>query len=140
MTRAGASRPKRHRGRMSTETSTFQYFPDTAADGALAGQLKSITDPLGHAAQFAAVAGFASYTPSGDPQSVVDPNGVATEYAYDARGRMVSGTLLPATPDYSDPDAPTFLLWPQPGGPGRIPTPARIPVRPPIWIRVWVLP
>ena len=93
------------RGRLVSQTSprtdvnattTFQYFPDTAADGAVAGQLKSITDPLGHATQFAAVGGYASYTPSGDPQSVIDPNGVATEYAYDARGRMLSGILLPA--------------------------------------------
>jgi len=93
------------RGRLVSQTSprtdvnattTFQYFPDTAADAALAGQLKSITDPLGHATQFAAVAGFASYTPFGDPQSVIDPNAVATEYAYDARGRKVSATLLPA--------------------------------------------
>ncbi len=92
------------RGRLVSQTSprtdvnattTFGYFSDTAADGAIAGQLRSVTDALGHAMQYAAAGGFASYSPFGDPQSAIDPNGVTTEYTYDAMGRIVSSALLP---------------------------------------------
>ncbi|MDP9024967.1 MAG: DUF6531 domain-containing protein, partial [Candidatus Eremiobacteraeota bacterium] len=79
-----------------TATTTFRYFPDTSADAAAAGQLRSVTDALNHSTQYASVPGYTSYTPFGDPQSITDPNGVSTEFAYDARGRLVSSTVLPS--------------------------------------------
>jgi RHS repeat-associated protein len=93
------------RGRLVSQTSprtdvnattTFQYFSDTSTDAAISGQLKSVTDALGHSVQYATVSGFASYTPFGDAQSTIDSNGVSTEYGYDVSGRIVSSTLLPA--------------------------------------------
>jgi len=80
-------------------TTTFAYYPDTSSDAAIAGQLKSETDALSHTTQYSpsSVSGFSSYTPYGDPQSVVDPNGVITEFAYDARGRMLSDTVMADT-------------------------------------------
>jgi len=80
-------------------TTTFTYYPDTSSDAAIAGQLKSATDALGHTTQYSptSVPGFSSYTPYGDPQSVVDPNGVIAELTYDARGRILSNTIMPDT-------------------------------------------
>ena len=79
------------------QTTTYTYFPDNAADATQAGQLNRITDALGHATQLSAVSGFTSYTPFGDPQSTTDPNGVQTQIAYDARGRVLTNTMLPAS-------------------------------------------
>ena len=105
------------RGRLLTETSprtdvnattTYTYFPDAPAS-ASAGQVQSVTDALGHAVQFSAVGGFNSFTPFGDPQSMVDPNGVTNEYTFDARGRVLTETLL-ATAD-GEPTAVTQSVY-----------------------------
>ncbi|MDQ6942718.1 MAG: DUF6531 domain-containing protein, partial [Candidatus Eremiobacteraeota bacterium] len=94
------------RGRLLTETgprndvsqvTRFAYFPDNDSDSARAGQLQSVTDALGHVSTFASAAGFTSYDPYGDAQSITDPNGVVTELTHDARGRTLSSTLMPAT-------------------------------------------
>ena len=79
------------------QTTTYGYFPDNASDVTQAGQLKSVTDALGHAVQLSALSGFTSYTPFGDPQSTTDANGVQTQMVYDARGRVLTSTLLPAS-------------------------------------------
>ena len=80
-------------------TTTFAYYPDTSSDAAIAGQLQSVTDALNRTTQYSpsSVSGFSSYTPYGDPQSVVDPNGVISEFTYDARDRMLTNTVMPDT-------------------------------------------
>ncbi|MDP9023976.1 MAG: DUF6531 domain-containing protein [Candidatus Eremiobacteraeota bacterium] len=91
------------RGRLLTETgprtdlgqtTTYGYFADGETDAARAGQLQTITDALGHKTTYAGSYGFTSYDPFGDPQSMNDPNGVTTNYTYDARGRALSSTVL----------------------------------------------
>lgn len=61
------------------ETSSFSY------DGL--GNLIAVTNPLGH------VWHITAYDAYGRPLSVEDPNGLATTYAYDARGRVVQVTV-----------------------------------------------
>lgn len=48
------------------------------------GNLASITDALGH------VTSITSYDANGRPLSIMDPNGLVTTLAYDARGRLTS--------------------------------------------------
>ncbi len=78
-----------------TQRTTYAYFADTDSDATRAGQLQSVTDALGHSVQFSGVAGSSGYTPFGNPQSTSDPNHVSTQYVYDARGRLLSRSLLP---------------------------------------------
>jgi RHS repeat-associated protein len=81
------------------ELTTYGYFADNDGDRARAGQLRTVTDAFGHVTSFSAATGFTSYDVFGGPQSKTDPNGAVTEYAYDARGRMLSSTLLGVTGD-----------------------------------------
>jgi RHS repeat-associated protein len=80
-----------------TQTTTYTYYADNDADAARAGQLNTLTDALNHVTTYAGSAGFTSYTPFGDAQSLVDPNGVTTQFSFDARGRVTSSTVLPTT-------------------------------------------
>jgi RHS repeat-associated protein len=82
-----------------SEVTNYAYFSDTDSLSQRAGQLKSITDALGHVTNFAAYTGFTNYSVFADPQSMTDPNGVVTEYTYDARGRKLTSTLLGVTGD-----------------------------------------
>ncbi len=66
-----------------------------AYDGA--GNLTTITNPLGH------VTSFAGHDARGLPASAVDPNGVVTDFIYDALGRLLSATVqgpVPAVTTY----------------------------------------
>jgi RHS repeat-associated protein len=84
------------------QKATYKYFSDTDADGNRAGQLQTLTDALSHVTTYSGYSGFTSYTPFGRPQSMTDPNGVNTEYTYDARGRMLTSTLLGVPGDTSN--------------------------------------
>ncbi len=77
-----------------TELTKYAYFTDTNGDHARAGQLQKITDARNHVTTYAAQAGFTSYDPFGNPQSVTDQNKVVTEFTYDALGRPLTSTLL----------------------------------------------
>jgi len=85
-----------------TQKTTYKYFSDTDSDGNRAGQLQTVTDALSHVTTYSGYSGFTSYTPFGSPQSMTDPNAVNTEYTYDARGRMLTSTLLGVPGDTSN--------------------------------------
>lgn len=70
------------------DLTTYDYYPaDAACAGGhwgCRGQLLQITDALGHATR------FTRYSPHGLLEERVDPNGLVTTMAYDARQRLVS--------------------------------------------------
>jgi YD repeat-containing protein len=86
------------------DVTTYAYYVETAAcptaDGGHAtgcrGQLESVTDALGHATQ------YQDYKADGQPLRIVDPNGLVTTLAYDARQRLTSRTVgsEPTSYDY----------------------------------------
>jgi RHS repeat-associated protein len=57
------------------------------------GNLTSITNALGHTTEITA------HDPHGRPLIIVDPNGVATGLAYDARGRLLRRSVAPGAPE-----------------------------------------
>ncbi|HQU17313.1 MAG TPA: RHS repeat-associated core domain-containing protein, partial [Gammaproteobacteria bacterium] len=59
------------------------------------GELASVTNALNQVWRITA------YDPNGRPLSVVDPNGVVTQFAYDARGRRVRRTRAGRTTGYT---------------------------------------
>lgn len=64
------------------------YYPVNAAVPAFwRGHLAAVRNPAGH------ITRFESYDALGNATRVVDPNGVATEYTYDAAGRVLTTTL-----------------------------------------------
>ena len=65
-----------------TQTTKFGYDAS--------GALTSVTDALGHVTKITA------HTGGGLPQTIVDPNGVTTQLAYDARQRLLSSTVVTA--------------------------------------------
>lgn len=66
------------------DVTTFSY--DDCAAGSACGQLKAVTDALGHTTTFDA------YDGAGRLTQETDPNGRVTAYAYDARGRLITVT------------------------------------------------
>ncbi|WP_292432889.1 DUF6531 domain-containing protein, partial [Methylobacter sp.] len=67
---------------------TYDYYPADAAcaGGHLGcrGQLKQITDALGHSTQ------LTRYSPHGQVEQLTDPNGLVTTLTYDLRQRLTS--------------------------------------------------
>jgi RHS repeat-associated protein len=63
------------------DTVTYTYNSD--------GYLESVTNEVGHVTQFTAWNG------RGQPTTMTDPNGVTTEFSYDALGRLTSMTVDP---------------------------------------------
>ncbi len=70
------------------DLSTYDYYAEDAActGGHLGcrGQLKQITDALGH------VSRVTRYSGNGQPEVTIDPNGLTTTMAYDVRQRPIS--------------------------------------------------
>lgn len=62
----------------------FTYFPDDDPDLGRRGQLATTTNAAGHVTRITA------YNLHSQPTRIVDPNGLVTELAYDARMRLLS--------------------------------------------------
>jgi len=66
----------------------YDYYPEnaTCADIPIGcrGQLKQVTNPLGHTTS------ISRYNASGAPLTIIDPNGLETQLTYDARQRITS--------------------------------------------------
>ena len=63
-----------------SDITTLEYYACTTGGGC--GQLKKITSALGH------ITTYDLYDANGRVTKITDPNGLATAYEYDARGRM----------------------------------------------------
>ncbi|MCE7915609.1 MAG: RHS repeat protein [Nitrosomonas sp. PRO4] len=71
-------------------TTTYYYAPDAACTGGhlgCRGQVSSITNALGHVTQ------IARYNAHGQPEEIIDPNGLTTTLVYDVRQRLLSRTV-----------------------------------------------
>lgn len=68
-------------------TITQYYAPDAACSGGhlgCRGQIASVTNALGHVTQ------ITRYNAHGQPEEIIDPNGLTTTLAYDVRQRLLS--------------------------------------------------
>lgn len=73
----------------------YAYYAEDAPGGQYRrGDLERITNAAGHITRFAA------YDGAGRPVRIIDPNGVETLLAYDARGRLVSQSVAGETVTY----------------------------------------
>jgi YD repeat-containing protein len=61
---------------------TYTYY--SCSSGAQCGQIKTVTDALGHTTT------YNTYNAHGQPLTITDPNGVLTTLSYDGRQRLVS--------------------------------------------------
>ena len=71
-------------------TTTDYYPPDAACSGGHFGcrsQILSITNALGHVTQ------ISRYDAHGQPEQIVDPNGLTTALTYDVRQRLLTRTV-----------------------------------------------
>ena len=93
---------------------TYDYYPeDAACTGSplgCRGQLKQVTDALGH------VTKINRYSANGQPEVAVDPNGLATTLAYDVRRRLISMDVGGETTTYTYDPAGLLAKATQPNG------------------------
>ena len=71
-------------------TTTDYYAPDAICAGGHKGcraQIASITNALGHVTQ------ITRYNAHGQPEEIIDPNGLTATFAYDVRQRLLSRTV-----------------------------------------------
>ena len=71
-------------------TTTYYYAPDAACTGGhlgCRGQVASTTNALGHVTQ------ITRYNAHGQPEEIIDPNGLTTTLVYDVRQRLLSRTV-----------------------------------------------
>ncbi|MGQ0543785.1 MAG: DUF6531 domain-containing protein, partial [Betaproteobacteria bacterium] len=87
----------------AADVTRFTYYPNDDADLGKRGNLSSVTNAAGH------VTSFAAYNTHGQPTTIVDPNGLTTTLAYDARQRLTSRTAGGETTTY-DYDAAGQLI------------------------------
>jgi RHS repeat-associated protein len=66
------------------DLTTYAYYADDDPDLGRRGNLRRITNAAGHVTEIAA------YDAHGQPTRIVDPNGLITTLAYDARQRLVA--------------------------------------------------
>ncbi|MBK6957189.1 MAG: RHS repeat protein [Nitrosomonas sp.] len=74
---------------MTDTTTTNYYAPDAVCVGGHKGcrtQIASITNALGHVTQ------ITRYNAHGQPEEIINPNGLTTVLAYDTRQRLLSRT------------------------------------------------
>ena len=73
---------------VSDITTTDYYAPDATCPGTALlgcrGQIKQVTNALGH------ITRITRYNAHGQPEEIIDPNGLVTTLAYDARQRLTS--------------------------------------------------
>jgi len=75
---------------VSDVTTTQYYAPDAACTGGHSGcrtQVSNITNALGHVTQ------ITRYNAHGQPEQIIDPNGLTTTLVYDVRQRLLSRTV-----------------------------------------------
>lgn len=82
------------RAASGTPDETREYYETTTTDWTL-GDLKKITNALGHTTQ------FLRYDRNGRLLEMLDANNVETEFSYDARGRVLSQTIAGTTTTHS---------------------------------------
>ncbi|MEM7501839.1 MAG: DUF6531 domain-containing protein, partial [Pseudomonadota bacterium] len=70
-----------------TDTTTLEYYACSSGDEC--GQLKKVTNALGH------VTNYDSYDAAGRLSQMTDANGLVTTYSYDLRGRPLTITETP---------------------------------------------
>ncbi len=75
-----------------TDVTTYTYYAPSDPCGACRGNVKTVTNALGH------VTTFDAYDADGQPTRTTDPNGVVTTYAYDPRGRLRARTVDAGSP------------------------------------------
>ncbi|WP_177198165.1 DUF6531 domain-containing protein [Nitrosomonas communis] len=78
-------------------TTLDYYAPDATCiseHSGCRGQIKQITNALGHVTQ------ITRYNPHGQPEEIIDPNGLITTLTYDARQRLLSRTIGGETTQY----------------------------------------
>ena len=82
-------------------TTAYAYYADSAftgsdpdAVGHTQGDLRQVTNPVGHVTQ------FTQYNKTGQVLAMIDPNGVVTTNAYDLRRRLVSTSIGGQTSTY----------------------------------------
>jgi YD repeat-containing protein len=67
-----------------SDVTATAYYSNTDADTGKRGNAATTTNALGH------VASITAYDAHGHPLTIVDPNGMITSFAYDARQRLTS--------------------------------------------------
>ncbi|MBX9893671.1 MAG: hypothetical protein K2Y09_00620 [Nitrosomonas sp.] len=94
-------------------TTTDYYPPDAACSGGhlgCRGQIASITNALGHVTQ------ITRYSAHGQPEEIIDPNGLITGLTYDARQRLLTRTVGTETTAYQYDGAGQLKKITFPGG------------------------
>jgi YD repeat-containing protein len=71
------------------DLTTYEYYADTQTDWTM-GDLKQVTNPLGH------ITRYPKYDRNGRLLQQIDPNGAVTEYAYTPRGWLREVKVTPA--------------------------------------------
>jgi YD repeat-containing protein len=69
------------------DVTTYTYYANDDPDPGKRGNVATVGDALGH------VTSITAYNAHGRPLTIVDPNGLATTLAYDARQRLVSRSV-----------------------------------------------
>jgi YD repeat-containing protein len=94
-------------------TTSDYYPPDAACTGGhlgCRGQLKQIATALGH------VTRITRYSAHGQPEEVIDPNGLVATLAYDARQRLIASDIGGEVTAYQYDPAGQMILVTEPSG------------------------
>jgi YD repeat-containing protein len=78
-----------------SDVTTYMYFANDDADPTKRGRVATVTNGLGQVTQYTA------YTPSGQPLTSIDANGVTTTMEYDSRRQLVARTVDGAKTSYA---------------------------------------
>jgi YD repeat-containing protein len=76
------------------DLTTYTYYANDDADPGKRGNVATVTNAAGHVTQITA------YNAHGQPLTTIDPNGLTTTLAYDARQRLESRTVGSETTSY----------------------------------------
>jgi YD repeat-containing protein len=92
----------------AADVTAYTYYANDDADPGKRGNVSSISNALGHTTNITA------YNAHGQPLTIVDPNGLTTTLAYDARQRLLSRAVGPeiTTYDYDDVGQLTKVILP----------------------------